>query len=74
MAKEIKVFVIDKEQTDPDSVAITLDFDGIANVPTIMKVVDARLKADNQVNIKDVLAVCLVIYGENKRRKRAESV
>lgn len=67
--KEIKVFVVQVEQTDPDSIAVTLDFDGIANVDTVMKVVDARLKAGSQVNIKDVGAVCLAIYGENKRRR-----
>jgi len=69
--KEIKVFVIQKEQIDPDSIGISLDFDGIANVPTIMKIIEERLKADNQVNIKDVGAVCLAIYAENKRRRRA---
>lgn len=70
MAKELKVFVIDKQQYDPDSIAVTLDFDGIANVPTIMKVLDVRLKAGNQVTIKDVGAICLAIYAENKRRRK----
>ena len=69
--KEIKVLVIQKEQIDSDSIAMTLDFDGIVNVPTIMKIIDERLKVDNQVNIKDVMAVVLAIYGENKRRRRA---
>lgn len=69
MTKEIKVLVIDKQQYDSDSVAVTLDFDGIANVPTIMKILDVRLKAGNQVNIKDVGAICLAIYAENKRRR-----
>jgi len=69
MAKEIKVFVIEKQQYDADSIAVMLDFDGIANVPEVMKVLDARLKAGNQVNIKDVFVVCLAIYAENKKRR-----
>lgn len=69
--KEIKVFVMQKEQIDPDSIAMTLDFDGIRNVPTIMKILDERLEVDKQVNWKDVAGVCLAIYAENKRRRRA---
>lgn len=69
MNKEIKVFVIDKQQYDKDSIAVTLDFDGITNIPTVMKVLDVRLKAGNQVTIKDVGAICLAIYAENKRRR-----
>ena len=71
MAKEIKVFVIESQQYDEDSIAVMLDFDGIANVPTVMKVMDERLKAGNQVNIKDVFVICLAIYAENKKRRRA---
>lgn len=69
--KELKVFVIQNEQIDPDSYAVTLDFDGIANVPTVKKLVEERLKAGNQVTWKDVGVVCLGIYAENKRRRRA---
>ena len=69
--KEIKVFVIENQKYDADSVAVMLDFDGIANVDTIMKVIEERLKAGNQVTIKDVFLVCLAIYSENKRRRRA---
>jgi len=71
VAKEIKVFVIDEQQYDADSIAVTLDFDGVANVPTVRKILEQRLKAGNQVNIKDVGAVCLAIYANNKRVRRA---
>ena len=69
MAKEIKVFVMQKEQVDSDSVAVTLDFDGIANVPSIMKLIDVRLKAGNQVKWTDVVVVLWAIYSENKKRR-----
>ncbi len=69
MAKEIKVLVMQKEQIDADSIVVTLDFDGIANVPSIMKLLDARLKAGNQVKWTDVVVVLWAIYGENKKRR-----
>ncbi len=69
MAKDIKVFVMQKEQVDSDSVAVTLDFDGIANVPSIMKLIDVRLKAGNQVKWTDVVVVLWAIYSENKKRR-----
>lgn len=70
MDKEIKVLVMQKEQIDSDSIAVTLDFDGIANVPTIMEILDARLKSGNQVRIWDVVVVMWAIYAENKKRRR----
>ena len=72
MEKEIKVFVMQKEQIDPDSIAVTLDFDGITNVPEIMKVLDARLQAGNQVKWTDVAVILWRIYAENKKRRAKE--
>ena len=70
MVKEIKVFVMDKQQYDADSIAVTLDFDGITNIPSVMKVLDARLAAGKQVTFNDVFVVMLAIYAENKRRQK----
>ena len=69
MAKEIKVFVVDCQQYDADSIAVTLDFDGIAGVPTLKKLVEEKMKVNKQVNIKEVLGISLAIYAENKRRR-----
>jgi len=70
--KEIKVFVMQNEQLDPDSVGVSLDFDGVTNVPTIMGLIKTRLEAGNQVKIWDVIVVMWSIYAENKRRRRAK--
>lgn len=70
--KEIKVFVMQKEQLDTDSIGVSLDFDGIANVPEIMKLLDTRLQAGNQVKWTDVAVILWRIYAENKRRRRAK--
>jgi len=70
--KEIKVFIMQNEQLDPDSIGISLDFDGVTNVPTIMGLIKTRLQAGNQVKIWDVIVVMWSIYAENKRRRRAK--
>ena len=69
MDKEITVSVMQKEQIDPDSIAVTLDFDGITNVPEIMKLLDARLQAGTQVKWTDVVVILWAIYSENKKRR-----
>jgi len=70
MEKLITVHCIQKEQTDPDSITTTLHFDGIANAENVMKLLEARLQADTQVNWKDVGGVMIAIYVENNKRRR----
>jgi len=66
MAKKLNVFVQGVGQLDADSIEISLDFDGIKDVPAVMKVVDARFKTNKRVTIWDVLVVLFFINRQNR--------
>ena len=62
----IKVYA-EAGKLDANSIGISLDFDGIKNVDTVLEIVQARLSKNNQVTIWDVLAVIFAINRENRK-------